>query len=54
MFSAEFRPIVPDLGYANKVINSKARRVLGWQPRELEDAIVASAESMIEKSLIKR
>jgi nucleoside-diphosphate-sugar epimerase len=52
-FSPEFRPFVPDLGYVRKVSNEKARRVLQWQPRNSEDAIIASAESMIRKSLVK-
>jgi nucleoside-diphosphate-sugar epimerase len=53
VFSPEFRPIVPDLGYVKKVSNEKARRVLRWQPRNSEDAIIAAAESMIKKSLVK-
>lgn len=51
--SPEFRPIVPDLGYARKVSNEKARRVLEWQPRPAEDAVVAAGESMVRKSLVR-
>jgi nucleoside-diphosphate-sugar epimerase len=53
VFSPEFRPVVPDLGYVKKVSNEKARHVLRWRPRDSEAAIVASAESMIKKSLVK-
>jgi nucleoside-diphosphate-sugar epimerase len=53
VFSPEFRPIAADLNYIKKVSNEKARRVLDWQPRRSEDAIIASAESMIAKSLVK-
>jgi nucleoside-diphosphate-sugar epimerase len=53
VFSREFRPIVPDLGHVRKISNEKARRVLRWQPRNPEDAIIATAESLIRKSLVK-
>ncbi|HEY4267880.1 MAG TPA: aldehyde reductase [Galbitalea sp.] len=53
LFSAEFRPVVPDLGYAKRVSNEKARRVLGWQPRPAEDAVIAAGESMVRKHLLK-
>ncbi|TDD52351.1 aldehyde reductase [Nonomuraea terrae] len=53
LFSPEFRSVAADLNYVKKVSNEKARRVLGWQPRKSEDAIIASAESMIAKSLVK-
>jgi hypothetical protein len=53
VFSAKFRPIVPDLDYAKKTSNEKARRVLGWMPRDPKDAIVAAAESMVRKNLVK-
>jgi len=49
LFSAQFRTIAPDLGYAKKTSNEKARRVLGWTPRDPHEAIVAAAESMITK-----
>ncbi|TCK26860.1 NAD-dependent epimerase/dehydratase family protein [Pseudonocardia endophytica] len=51
LFSAEFRPVVGDLGYAKKVSDSKARRVLGWAPRPSVDAIVAAGESMVRRGL---
>ncbi len=49
LFSARFRMIAPDLGYAKKTTNEKARRVLGWTPRDPHEAIVAAAASMIAK-----
>jgi nucleoside-diphosphate-sugar epimerase len=54
IFSKEFRPIVPDLDYAKKVSNDKARRVLGWEPRQADEAIIAAAQSMISKGLVKK
>jgi nucleoside-diphosphate-sugar epimerase len=52
--SPEFRPMVPDLDYSKKTSNEKARRVLGWTPRDPEDAIVAAAESIVAKDLVNR
>jgi nucleoside-diphosphate-sugar epimerase len=49
VFSRELRPVVPDLGYARKVSNDKARRLLYWQPRTSEAAIVATAESLTSR-----
>jgi Nucleoside-diphosphate-sugar epimerases len=50
-FNAEMRPFVPDLGYAKRTSNDKARRVLGWTPREPHEAIVAAATSMVGRTL---
>jgi nucleoside-diphosphate-sugar epimerase len=45
------RMITPDLGIVYKASSEKARRVLGWQPRSSEEAIIASARSLIEFGL---
>jgi len=47
LFNAELRPFIPDLGYAKKTSNEKARRMLDWRPRDAREAIVAAAESMV-------
>lgn len=41
------RQIVPELGKARNATSAKARRLLGWSPRSREDAIVATAESLL-------
>ena len=46
--------IVPELDKAKKATNEKARRVLGWSPRSNDDAIVATAESLVHLGLLKR
>lgn len=46
LFNPELRSFVPDLGYAKKTSNEKARQLLDWRPREAREAIVAAAESM--------
>ena len=53
LFNAELRSSVPDLGYAKKSSNEKARRVLDWTPRDPREAIIAAAQSMARKGLIK-
>jgi nucleoside-diphosphate-sugar epimerase len=45
--------IIPELGQIKHASNEKAKRLLGWAPRSNEDAIVASAESLIQFGLLK-
>ena len=52
LFSTELRSVAPDLGYAKRTSNAKARQVLGWQPRTAEEAIVAVGQSMITRRLV--
>ena len=47
------KQIVPELGKWKNATNEKARRVLGWSPRTREDAIVATAESLLRLGLLK-
>ena len=47
------KAIIPELGQIKHVTNEKANRVLGWQPRSNEEAIVAAAESLIRLGLLK-
>lgn len=48
------RQIVPELGKSKKATNEKARRVLGWSPRSREEALVATAESLVRAGLVRR
>jgi nucleoside-diphosphate-sugar epimerase len=45
--------IVPELGKKKNATNAKARRLLGWTPRSNEEAIVATAESLVRLGLLK-
>ncbi len=45
--------IVPELGKTKNATSDKARRVLGWSPRSAEDAVVATAESLVRLGLAK-
>lgn len=47
------KQIVPELGKIKSASGDKARRVLGWAPRSNEEAIVATAESLLRLGLLK-
>jgi nucleoside-diphosphate-sugar epimerase len=47
------KQILPELGKEKNATNEKARRVLGWTPRSNEEAIVATAESLVRLGLLK-
>jgi dihydroflavonol-4-reductase len=47
------KQILPELGKLRNATNEKARRMLGWTPRPNEDAIVATAESLVRLGLLK-
>jgi nucleoside-diphosphate-sugar epimerase len=47
------KQLVPELGKPKNGTNAKARGLLGWKPRSSEDAIVASAESLIRLGLLR-
>jgi nucleoside-diphosphate-sugar epimerase len=46
------RQILPELGKLKYGTNEKARRLLGWAPRSNEEAIVATAESLLRLGLL--
>ncbi|SEW53097.1 SDR family oxidoreductase [Chitinophaga arvensicola] len=48
LFSKKAKAIVPLLGIYRNASNEKARTQLGWQPRTNEEAILASAESLVK------
>jgi dihydroflavonol-4-reductase len=52
VFDPEVRQIAPELGKAWRASNEKARRLLGWSPRSNEDAILATAESLVRLGLL--
>jgi nucleoside-diphosphate-sugar epimerase len=47
------KQILPELGKSKNATHEKARRVLGWSPRSNEEAIVATAESLLRLGLLK-
>jgi nucleoside-diphosphate-sugar epimerase len=53
MRDRSIRQIVPELGKIKNASHEKATRLLGWQPRSSEEAILATAESLIRLGLLK-
>jgi len=47
------KQILPELGKPKNATSDKARRLLNWSPRSTEDAVVATAESMLQLGLLK-
>jgi dihydroflavonol-4-reductase len=47
------KQLLPELGKVKNATNEKARRLLGWTPRSREEAIVATAESLLGFGLLK-
>jgi nucleoside-diphosphate-sugar epimerase len=45
--------ILPELSKRKSATNEKAKRVLGWTPRSNEEAITATAESLVRLALLK-
>jgi nucleoside-diphosphate-sugar epimerase len=45
--------ITPELGKKKNATNAKAVRLLGWAPRSREDALAATAESLVRLGLLK-
>jgi dihydroflavonol-4-reductase len=51
---AAAKQIVPELGKRKNATSEHAQKLLGWQPRPREEAIVATAESLVRLGLVKR
>ena len=52
-FDKSIGQIVPELGKRKNATADKARRELGWAPRSAEDAVAATAESLVKLGLLK-
>jgi dihydroflavonol-4-reductase len=52
LFNVEMRDLVPLLGKARNATSAKAQQVLGWNPRSWEDAVTATAESLLKLHLV--
>jgi nucleoside-diphosphate-sugar epimerase len=53
LFDPAVKGILPELGKVKDATSAKAIKVLGWAPRSREDAIVATAESLLRLGLVK-
>jgi dihydroflavonol-4-reductase len=54
MFNRTAAQVTPDLGVAKRATSEKARSMLGWDPRSNDEAIVATAESLVRLGLAKQ
>ncbi len=52
-FSPAAAQIVHDLGKKRSASSEKAKRLLGWTPRSKEDAIIATAQSLVQLGLLQ-
>lgn len=52
IFRPAFRGVVAELGVVKKIDNSRAKSVLGWVPRSVEDCVLDTADSLIEHNLV--
>lgn len=51
-FSPAARQVIPFLGVIRLLDNGKAKRVLGWTPRAVEDTILDTVDSLVENSIV--
>ncbi len=54
LFNKDMRMPATFLGQNTACSSAKAKRMLGWQPRSAEEAIIATAKSMVELGLIDK
>jgi dihydroflavonol-4-reductase len=52
LFDPRMRQLLPLLGNIRHATSAKAERVLGWKPRSREDAIAATAESLVKFGIV--
>jgi dihydroflavonol-4-reductase len=52
LFDSSLKQIVPELGHVRLASSEKARSVLGWEPLSGEQAILATAQSLIDLGLV--
>lgn len=53
LFSPEAKALLPQIGRRMNANHDKAARLLGWTPRSPEEAILATANSLLEQGIVK-
>lgn len=53
LFVRSLAGLTPELGKIKSASNAKARQLLGWKPRSAEEALLATAESLLRLGLTK-
>jgi nucleoside-diphosphate-sugar epimerase len=54
LIDPELRQVIPELGKVREYSNDKAKKMLGWNPRTREEAVIATAESLLGLGLLKK
>ena len=54
MVDPTVRMVVPELGKKKSSSNEKAKRELGWNPRNNEECVVSTAESLLKFGMVKK
>jgi dihydroflavonol-4-reductase len=52
LFDGGIRSIVGTLGKRSELSSERARTILGWTPRPIEDTIAETGESLIEHDVV--
>jgi dihydroflavonol-4-reductase len=52
LFDKKVALVKPSLNWDFELSNEKTKRILGWQPRSAEEAILSMAESLIEQGFV--
>ena len=52
LFVPDARVTIPELGKMKNATSLKARNYLGWQPRTPREAILATAQSLVERGIV--
>ena len=53
VFNPKVKAVIPYLGMVKRASNKKAKDMLGWNPRPTDEAILATANSLIKLNLLK-
>ena len=54
MWDPAAKLVVPELGKVKNCSNEKAKTLLGWQPRSMQDAVVDCGESLYKFGIVKK
>ncbi|SHN09420.1 NAD-dependent epimerase/dehydratase family protein [Chitinophaga sp. CF418] len=52
LFNPKVKLVVPHLGIVKEASHEKASQLLGWQPRSNKDAVLATAQSLVDLGLV--
>ncbi len=52
LFNPKVRLVVPHLGMVKEASHEKAGRLLGWQPRSIKEAVLATGHSLVDLGLV--